>query len=180
MDDWGLGFVDELDYRREAANAERFNEAIARTPLGGAVFAPPVVGGASGRKVLTTGWVDGERLESSGAADVAKLCSLCMNTYLTMLLETGTLVGADGAGLGCCAACNATVLPAAAALLSAVASPAEGAGAPEAQQPPHSSSPPPLALIAPTRRSCPPLLRPSASLAQHCDPHPGEQNLRGG
>jgi len=41
--------------------------------------------------VLTTEWVVGERLETSGAEDVTKLCSVAMNTYLTMMLETGVL-----------------------------------------------------------------------------------------
>ena len=64
---------------------------MAKTPLAGAVFAPPIVKSASARRVLTTEWVIGERLELSPAADVDKLCSLAMNTYLTMLLDTGTL-----------------------------------------------------------------------------------------
>jgi predicted unusual protein kinase regulating ubiquinone biosynthesis (AarF/ABC1/UbiB family) len=34
--------VDELDYTREAANAERFTASLANTPLKGAVFAPQV------------------------------------------------------------------------------------------------------------------------------------------
>ena len=80
-----------MDYRREAANAERFTESIAKTTLAGAVFAPPVVNAASGQRVLTTEWVVGERLERSPAADVSTLCSVAMNTYLTMLLDTGTL-----------------------------------------------------------------------------------------
>lgn len=83
--------MDELDYRLEAANAERFNERIAATPLAAAVFAPAVLPALSTKSVLTTAWVVGERLERSGQADVAALCSVAMNTYLTMLLETGTL-----------------------------------------------------------------------------------------
>mmetsp|Transcript_63702 Transcript_63702/g.197693 ORF Transcript_63702/g.197693 Transcript_63702/m.197693 type:complete len:762 (+) Transcript_63702:678-2963(+) len=91
IDAWGVGFVGELDYREEARNAEGFQEAIQRTPLGGAVFSPPVVAACSSRKVLTSEWIDGERLERSTAEDVTKLCSVAMNTYLTMLLETGVL-----------------------------------------------------------------------------------------
>jgi predicted unusual protein kinase regulating ubiquinone biosynthesis (AarF/ABC1/UbiB family) len=83
--------VDELDYTLEAANAQRFTASIASTPLAGAVFAPPVVAHASTKRVLTTEWVDGERLERSSSGDVNAICSLCMNTYLTMLLETGML-----------------------------------------------------------------------------------------
>jgi len=91
IDEWGKGFVEELDYRKEAKNAQQFQAAIERTPLAGAVFAPTVVESCSSQKVLTTEWVDGERLEQSQAEDVTKLCSVAMNTYLTMLLETGTL-----------------------------------------------------------------------------------------
>jgi hypothetical protein len=41
--------------------------------------------------VLTTKWVDGERLASSAADDVPRLCGVALNAYLTMLLDTGTL-----------------------------------------------------------------------------------------
>ena len=91
VDTWGFGFVDELDYRREAANTSDFMREIAKTPLRDAVFAPEVVDPCTSRKVMTTKWVDGERLEQSSAADVSKLCSVAMNTYLTMMLETGVL-----------------------------------------------------------------------------------------
>merc|ERR1712176_833056 len=42
-------------------------------------------------KVLTTEWVLGERLDKSGKDDVSILCSIAMNAYLTMLLDTGVL-----------------------------------------------------------------------------------------
>lgn len=41
--------------------------------------------------VLTTKWVDGERLVDSDADDVPRLCGIALNAYLTMLLDTGTL-----------------------------------------------------------------------------------------
>ena len=43
------------------------------------------------RRVLTTEWVVGERLDKSEKGDVSILCSIAMNTYLTMMLETGVL-----------------------------------------------------------------------------------------
>jgi hypothetical protein len=46
----GMGFVDELDYIKEAQNAEIFMEAIAKTPLRDSVFAPPVVKQYSSRR----------------------------------------------------------------------------------------------------------------------------------
>ncbi len=91
IDEWGGAFVDELDYRREAANAAAFGESIAATPLRDVVFAPVTVNAATTSKVLVTGWVDGERLDQSDADDVARLCGVAMNTYLTMMLETGLL-----------------------------------------------------------------------------------------
>jgi predicted unusual protein kinase regulating ubiquinone biosynthesis (AarF/ABC1/UbiB family) len=87
IDDWGKGFVDELNYFKEARNAEAFNRAIVKTPLRDAVFAPPVVSDASARRVLTTKWIDGEKLDNSKSDDIAQLCSVAMNTYLTMMLE---------------------------------------------------------------------------------------------
>ena len=91
VDDWGRGFVDELDYELEASNAEEFVSSIADSPLAGVVTAPTVDRKLSTKRVLVTGWVDGERLERSQADDVSKLCGVALNTYLTMLLSTGLL-----------------------------------------------------------------------------------------
>lgn len=91
VDDWGFGFVNELDYLQEANNADAFVKGMQTTPLANVVFAPPVLREYSARRVLTTEWIDGERLEKSSADDVSTLCSVAMNTYLTMMLETGTL-----------------------------------------------------------------------------------------
>jgi len=92
VDTWGVGFVDELDYIEEAINAKSFTESIQQTPLSGVVFAPPVVDELTTRRVLTTEWVVGERLDKSAKADISILCSIAMNSYLTMMLETGLLV----------------------------------------------------------------------------------------
>jgi len=92
VDTWGMGFVDELDYIEEAINAKSFTESIEQTPLSGVVFAPPVVDELTTSKVLTSEWVVGERLDRSAKEDVSILCSIAMNSYLTMMLETGLLV----------------------------------------------------------------------------------------
>lgn len=91
VDDWGRGFVDELDYKREATNARDFLKSISTTPLADVVTAPEPLEELSSRVVLTTAWIDGERLERSQNADVAALCGVALNTYLCMLLETGLL-----------------------------------------------------------------------------------------
>ena len=60
--------------------------------LNGRVFAPQVVPEASSRRVLTTEWIDGERLDRTAATDdVPRLASLAMNTYMDMMLESGVL-----------------------------------------------------------------------------------------
>jgi len=91
IDAWGTGFVDELNYLEEAANAERFTEYMSQTPLKGAVCAPPVIKELTTKKVLTTEWILGGRLEESSEEDITSLCSVAMNTYLTMLLEMGVV-----------------------------------------------------------------------------------------
>jgi len=91
-DAWGEGFVAELDYAKEAINSELFTSNIAGTPLDGRVFAPRVVSEASRGRVLTTAWVDGERLDqATDPEDVPRLCSVAMIAYLTMMLESGVL-----------------------------------------------------------------------------------------
>lgn len=91
-DVWGAGLVDELDYTAEAQNAAAFNDEVAGGPLAGRVFAPRVVSEASSRRVLTTEWIEGERLDRTGATeDVPRLASLAMNSYMNMMLESGAL-----------------------------------------------------------------------------------------
>eukprot|EP00747_Dinoflagellata_sp_TGD_P180399 gnl/TRDRNA2_/TRDRNA2_32789_c0_seq1.p1 gnl/TRDRNA2_/TRDRNA2_32789_c0~~gnl/TRDRNA2_/TRDRNA2_32789_c0_seq1.p1 ORF type:complete len:821 (+),score=141.90 gnl/TRDRNA2_/TRDRNA2_32789_c0_seq1:223-2463(+) len=91
-DAWGSGLVDELNYNKEAANAAKFNSDLANSPMSGRAFAPCVVDEASSRRVLTTVWVAGERLDRcSVPEDVPRMCSVAMNTYLEMMLDTGVL-----------------------------------------------------------------------------------------
>ena len=90
VDAWGFGFVNELDYNKEAAATTAFAVAMDARGLG-SVTSPEVVYDLSSTHVLTTKWVDGERLASSGADDVPRLCGVALNAYLTMLLDTGTL-----------------------------------------------------------------------------------------
>jgi len=90
VDAWGEGFVNELDYRAEAKYTTEFSKAMKERGLG-SVFAPEVVEKLSSIHVLTTKWVDGQRLADSDADDVPRLCGVALNAYLTMLLDTGTL-----------------------------------------------------------------------------------------
>lgn len=90
VDAWGEGFVNELDYRAEARYTTEFSKAMKERGLG-SVFAPEVVEELSSIHVLTTKWVDGQRLADSDADDVPRLCGVALNAYLTMLLDTGTL-----------------------------------------------------------------------------------------
>ena len=92
VDEWGLRFVEELDYNREAANGERFRLAMESRPdLAGVVTAAPVLKNASTRRVLTTGWIDGQRLDTSEEGDVPRLCAVALASYLAMLLDIGLL-----------------------------------------------------------------------------------------
>mmetsp|Transcript_126 Transcript_126/g.307 ORF Transcript_126/g.307 Transcript_126/m.307 type:complete len:833 (-) Transcript_126:259-2757(-) len=90
VDAWGTGFIDELDYRAEAKATVEFSKAMEQRGLQ-SVFSPEVVEELSSMHVLTTKWVDGERLVDSDADDVPRLCGIALNAYLTMLLDTGTL-----------------------------------------------------------------------------------------
>ena len=90
IDAYAVTFVNELDYTREAAATTAFSAAMAQRGLG-SVTAPEIVPELSSMHVLTTKWVDGERLSASDADDVPRLCGVALNAYLTMLLDTGTL-----------------------------------------------------------------------------------------
>jgi len=91
IDAWGTGFVNELDYRAEARATTEFTQQMTARGLDTVVFAPEVVDELCSTHVLTTKWIDGERLSLSNAEDVPRLCSVALNAYLVMLLETGTL-----------------------------------------------------------------------------------------
>jgi predicted unusual protein kinase regulating ubiquinone biosynthesis (AarF/ABC1/UbiB family) len=90
VDEWGRGFVQEVDYRLEAKNTQEFKAAMERRQLN-AVTAPTVVAELSTATVLVTEWVAGSRLDRDASADVPRLCGVAVNAYLTMLLDTGTL-----------------------------------------------------------------------------------------
>ena len=87
VDAWGSGFVDELDYIQEGENAKYFMSRIQETPLKEVVLAPKVMEEFTTPRVLVTEWIDGERLDKSSNQDITILCSICMNTYLTMLVS---------------------------------------------------------------------------------------------
>jgi predicted unusual protein kinase regulating ubiquinone biosynthesis (AarF/ABC1/UbiB family) len=88
--EWGRGFIAELDYRSEAANTIRFNVEMKKRNLN-AVIAPTVVSAYSTEQILVTEWVDGTRLDQSDADDVPRLCAVALNAYLVMLLELQSL-----------------------------------------------------------------------------------------
>eukprot|EP00596_Hydrurales_sp_CCMP1899_P000119 CAMPEP_0119043704 /NCGR_PEP_ID=MMETSP1177-20130426/25066_1 /TAXON_ID=2985 /ORGANISM="Ochromonas sp, Strain CCMP1899" /LENGTH=895 /DNA_ID=CAMNT_0007012395 /DNA_START=350 /DNA_END=3037 /DNA_ORIENTATION=+ len=90
VDEWGRGFVAEVDYRLEAYNTKQFCAAMEKRGLN-AVTAPAVVDELSGSKVLVTEWVEGTRLDRDASEDVPRLCGVAVNAYLTMLLDTGVL-----------------------------------------------------------------------------------------
>eukprot|EP00471_Norrisiella_sphaerica_P006270 CAMPEP_0184479412 /NCGR_PEP_ID=MMETSP0113_2-20130426/1150_1 /TAXON_ID=91329 /ORGANISM="Norrisiella sphaerica, Strain BC52" /LENGTH=896 /DNA_ID=CAMNT_0026857495 /DNA_START=618 /DNA_END=3308 /DNA_ORIENTATION=- len=90
VDEWGRGFIDELDYPMEAAKTRAFTDAMRKRGLN-AVSAPEVVSELSSKHVLTTKWVEGKRLDAANTTDCARLCGVALNAYLTMLLDLGTL-----------------------------------------------------------------------------------------
>ncbi|KAL3139585.1 hypothetical protein ABBQ38_003904 [Trebouxia sp. C0009 RCD-2024] len=88
IDEWATRFFHELDYEREAQNGMTFKEQMAG--LDGIVVAD-VYQDLSNKEVLTTVWVQGEKLSESTAGDVRELCTTLLNCYLIQLLETGFL-----------------------------------------------------------------------------------------
>ena len=71
VDEWGRGFVAEVDYRLEAKNTKEFTKAMDRRGLN-AVTAPKVVDELSGPRVLVTEWVEGTRLDRDASSDVPR------------------------------------------------------------------------------------------------------------
>lgn len=88
-DEWGRGFIEELSYLQEAERCTEFRESMKQR--GYAITSPRVSHDLSSDVVLTTDWVEGERIDKSKDGDVTEMCSLALNAYLVMLLETGVL-----------------------------------------------------------------------------------------
>ena len=91
IDEFGRSLFEEIDYHREADNAERFAALFARHPE---VMVPAVERQLSGRRVLTTTWIQGIKLQErqvleAQQLDPAALIRTCVISGLRQLLEFG-------------------------------------------------------------------------------------------
>lgn len=87
LDEWAARFFEELDYVREGNNATLFAELI-KDDLP-QVVVPKTYHEFTSRRVLTSQWLDGEKLSQSQADDVGKLVNVGVICYLKQLLDTG-------------------------------------------------------------------------------------------
>lgn len=87
LDEWAARFFEELDYVREGNNATLFAEQM-RQDLP-QVVVPTTYADYTSRRVLTTSWLEGEKLSQSKADDVGKLVNVGVIAYLKQLLDTG-------------------------------------------------------------------------------------------
>jgi predicted unusual protein kinase regulating ubiquinone biosynthesis (AarF/ABC1/UbiB family) len=83
IDEFGSTLFEEIDYRREADNAERFAGLFAAHPE---VTVPRVERRLSSRRVLTTQWIDGIKLQNRRELEAAHLDP-------TALIRTGVIAG---------------------------------------------------------------------------------------
>lgn len=87
LDEWAARFFEELDYVREGNNATRFADSMAKDlPQ---VVIPGTYTELTSRRVLTSEWIDGEKLSQSDANDVGDLVNVGVISYLKQLLDTG-------------------------------------------------------------------------------------------
>ncbi|WP_233133986.1 AarF/ABC1/UbiB kinase family protein [Synechococcus sp. BO 8801] len=91
IDEFGSTLFEEIDYRREADNAERFASLFQDHPE---VTVPAVVRNLSSRRVLTTSWINGTKLQSrreleAHHLDPAALIRTGVIAGLQQLLEFG-------------------------------------------------------------------------------------------
>jgi len=91
IDDFGELIYREIDYRAEAANAQRFSELYAGIPD---VFVPKIYPNLSTKKILTMEWVDGARLTDTDqiqayGLDSSKLVDTLVQCSLRQMLENG-------------------------------------------------------------------------------------------
>ena len=61
IDEFGKSLFDEIDYKKEAANAKRFSKLFRTNP---SVTVPDVEESLSTKKILTTSWIEGVKLSN--------------------------------------------------------------------------------------------------------------------
>ena len=83
IDEFGATLFEEIDYRREADNAEHFARLFAESPQ---VTVPGVERPLSARRVLTTTWIDGVKMQSRRELEAHHLDP-------TALIRTGVIAG---------------------------------------------------------------------------------------
>ncbi|XP_010936093.1 uncharacterized protein [Elaeis guineensis] len=87
VDEWASRFFEELDYVNEGENGSLFAEMM-REDLPQVVI-PKTYHKYTSRKVLTTQWIEGEKLSQSTEDDVGELVNVGVICYLKQLLDTG-------------------------------------------------------------------------------------------
>ena len=87
LDEWAERFFEELDYVKEGDNATKSAASIEDDlPQ---VVVPKTYAEFTRRKVITSQWLDGEKLSQSTADDVGDLVNIGVICYLKQLLDTG-------------------------------------------------------------------------------------------
>ncbi|KAG1670981.1 hypothetical protein FOA52_014370 [Chlamydomonas sp. UWO 241] len=87
LDEWAARFFDELDYVKEGQSAERFADLFCeRLPQ---LVVPRTYTQLTSRRVLTSEWIEGEKLSQSENGDVGTLVNIGVICYLQQLLEFG-------------------------------------------------------------------------------------------
>jgi len=92
IDEWANRFIQELDYRQEALNQQRFDESMSRNSfLQNTLCVPKVYEEYTSQSTLMTEWVEGVRLSdvAYGSPEGRKTISQLLSAYLVQLLETG-------------------------------------------------------------------------------------------
>jgi aarF domain-containing kinase len=97
LDEFAYRFYQELDYNLECENGIRIKEYMSVLPM---VKIPENYPQYTSRRVHVAEWVDGEKLSQSKADDVGALVNLGVITYLSQLLESGTLLQSSPRAFG--------------------------------------------------------------------------------
>ncbi|GBG74677.1 hypothetical protein CBR_g19084 [Chara braunii] len=85
VDEWALRFFEELDYVKEGLSGIRFAESM-KLDLP-QVVVPSTYMDYTSRRVLTTGWLEGEKLSQSSADDVGELVNIGVICYLKQTVK---------------------------------------------------------------------------------------------
>lgn len=91
LNEWAIGFYNELDFQAEAKNQKTLRNMLIEKNVKG-VTVPKVYDEYCTRRLLVSEWMDGKKLSEASVEDIATVTPMAQEAFLTQLFEVGFFV----------------------------------------------------------------------------------------